>query len=478
LILSSRDGEVPGNWKELYGAGINTQSLHDENGVETREFPVDGMAIKPDAQTSSNTRAETTTMGALTTTARTSVHSQFLGPSEKNNLPTSITRQTENDDTFAQNNSESAQAPQDFDDRASFASTLPPNFTAAQREEIISDFSHIIMKELRNNIDTSADTENSRYKLIDQIASRIRKFASSARSDTQEQSHKTVAKAIGRLSNQIAEKCESKLLRMENHPETSKKTAFDLGKLDELQVQDRVDGWITSSNILNGAPSNLLEHLPQQEESLPVSPALSFKNSVSERGLDSTSERGFDLDLGSLYQKTTSYPGTVSYLKEHQEFANLIQDIETLIERYTSSKMTLIRQRVGLALRRGSAPANSLKDLQTRTAIFQVEWDLKKFLRENYPPNSRHLANIVTVTGSLFNAEMCTVGQYFHQTWPSAPVALLEALYKTLDLPSISLTLSLASINPSKLPYSFKTLLSLILDHSLLREPAERVDSS
>jgi hypothetical protein len=149
---------------------------------------------------------------------------------------------------------------------------------------------------------------------------------------------------------------------------------------------------------------------------------------------ESNSEEDLDFACGNPIQAIEKSPSVVSCLPTHSAFNPLVHEVEALTERYdTNKKMALIRQKVGLALRRGSASANFASKI--RTAVFQAKWDLKQFLRDNYELDSQSLARIITITGHLSDAQMCTAGQYLQQTWPSRGVELLQALDEALDAP-------------------------------------------
>lgn len=72
---------------------------------------------------------------------------------------------------------------------------------------------------------------------------------------------------------------------------------------------------------------------------------------------------------------------------------------------------------------------------ERHTMSFAVEWDLKLFLREQFPKESdlgRLFRQALTLTGSVTDAQVLPCADYLLQTWPTTGSTILEALEDAL----------------------------------------------
>jgi hypothetical protein len=124
----------------------------------------------------------------------------------------------------------------------------------------------------------------------------------------------------------------------------------------------------------------------------------------------------------------------LQHFTSQPSFRNLVRKTEALFEQYHSNKMDLIRLRTSLAIRRQAAKSSgdALPSSSVR-AVFHVGWDLKSFLISNYDTGVyQDLNRILTITGDTDKAQLCSVGRYLRQWWPSCSSELLQAIEAVL----------------------------------------------
>ncbi|KAM7222500.1 hypothetical protein V8F06_001994 [Rhypophila decipiens] len=126
----------------------------------------------------------------------------------------------------------------------------------------------------------------------------------------------------------------------------------------------------------------------------------------------SESDGGSDVDHPALIQGISPTEILDRY-KAEPAFQSMVSEIDLAVNLYRSDKLVAISRQVGRSVRR-HYPELPSREAQSLTAIFNVDWNLGDYLCSNYD-------------------DVCTVAQYFKQTWPTHPQALLRAVRDGLD---------------------------------------------
>jgi hypothetical protein len=95
----------------------------------------------------------------------------------------------------------------------------------------------------------------------------------------------------------------------------------------------------------------------------------------------------------------------------------------------TDGAMELIKFRIMSSLFRWRAIPDAEEPI-TYTTTFQLAWDLDSFFKEQlyHGELDEVLDRVITLTGSLEDAQAMICGQYLSQTWPSNGQSVLDLL--------------------------------------------------
>jgi hypothetical protein len=66
-------------------------------------------------------------------------------------------------------------------------------------------------------------------------------------------------------------------------------------------------------------------------------------------------------------------------------------------------------------------------------ANFKIQWDLMKFMKEQFEEASRPIGSVIALTGSALCAQATTVQEYLTRHWPNTGPILLGYLQRCLD---------------------------------------------
>lgn len=116
-------------------------------------------------------------------------------------------------------------------------------------------------------------------------------------------------------------------------------------------------------------------------------------------------------------------------LTNQPAFSGLVREVTHIMSQYAEQKMGEVQRCVYLC---PTAPGLHLR----YRALFNIDWDLKEFLKQNYENESdRDISKVAVVIGTENTAILCSVGEYLAINWPSLPAFLPEAIMSCLRHP-------------------------------------------
>ena len=136
------------------------------------------------------------------------------------------------------------------------------------------------------------------------------------------------------------------------------------------------------------------------------------------------------LESAGLYPEFISVEEITTYFTGHSAFRGFIDRLHALIDCYHHNKMDLITHHIQQSIE----PRGGWRDLsESYTAIFIVDWDIRRFLASNYDDGlDQDLSLCLCFVGELIDAQLTTIGDYFERVWPIHSWELLQAITQAI----------------------------------------------
>ena len=116
------------------------------------------------------------------------------------------------------------------------------------------------------------------------------------------------------------------------------------------------------------------------------------------------------------------------YLIGHEEFRNLEEGLKEIMKHYYRDVMSELEKML--------LNNNIVRSEVPFTVEYQVPWDIRQFIREQYGSGLSDISHILAITGNGHDAQMTTIGAYLSQTWPKYPDILIGMIQTCLLDPS------------------------------------------
>ncbi|KAF5703417.1 alcohol dehydrogenase [Fusarium mundagurra] len=316
--------------------------------------------------------------------------------------------------------------PCDKDDE-SLISQTSTTYTPEQRDDVVDRFSQAMLKGLHSHVNYGAANKSSRQHALAHLRSALRTFAEAVESDTSERTQAKARKMVRRLRSEIARNLQDRVLR-DDQVQESNRMRINLTDREEMGAAEKINRWDMPTPDLDfrvgwQAYPDIqpkYQYHPEPSLSLPTRSESSVEQSDIEVSLRDTTQ---------IYGTSINPVEVMKHFSTHPAFEELLQTTRKLFERFHSQKMDLVRQRTSLSIRRQLGKQGS----NNSVAIFNLDWDLHGFLIANYDDGvHQNIDKILAVTGTMGNAQLCSVGQYFAWAWPGYEFQLLEELQSTL----------------------------------------------
>ncbi|KAF5625342.1 alcohol dehydrogenase [Fusarium tjaetaba] len=312
-------------------------------------------------------------------------------------------------------------------DDESLISQTSTTYTPEQRDDVVERFSQAMLKGLHSHVNYGAANKSSRQHVLTHLRSALRTFAEAVEADTPERTQAKARKMVRRLRSEIARKLQDQILR-DDQVQESNRMPINLSDREEMGAAEKINRWDIPTPDLylktgwQAGPDIQSRHQYHSEASLSL-PTRS-ESSVGQSDVE-VSPR----DTTQIYGTSINPVEVMKHFSTHPAFKELLQTTRKLFERFHSQKMDLVRQRTSLSIRRQLGKQGS----NNSVAIFNLDWDLHAFLIGNYDDGvHQNIDKILAVTGTMGNAQLCSVGQYFAWAWPSYKFQLLEELQSKL----------------------------------------------
>ncbi|KAI1031158.1 hypothetical protein LB504_000053 [Fusarium proliferatum] len=365
------------------------------------------------------------------TIASTEITAQTTIPSEK---PNQSDKKQEADSPALTPSSPLREKDEDHDDQASITSVGSATYTPQQRKDAIERFSGAVRKKLNHSMLHLVADDVSRPLVVSQFRKAIKDFTQAVNVDESIKAQIQGVKMIRRLRSEIAMKLHDSLVGIAQEKEEEEGALNDgaLGDGAPLGLAEKMRSWLPETNVAALPDHVEADGLPLYNQ--PPSEAwYDDRSSVSfGEGSEDETEVGFKLEgAPSIYGQSVDPLAVLKTLTDQPAFEQLIHTVESCIQQYHCEKMHLIRQKTSLSLRRYYPQREGENTILG--AVFNVEWDLKGFLVENYQQGiHQELGKVIAITGTIETARLCSVSQYMKWCWLHESPQLLRALEKAI----------------------------------------------
>lgn len=319
-------------------------------------------------------------------------------------------------------------------DDVSLVSHISTTYTPEQRDDVLERFSRAMIKGLRPRSNYSAANDSSCQHFLPHLELALKTFTETINLDLSDKAQLKARKMIRHLRRQIARKLQDTVLDIDQVTKTSH-TPLNVLDNDEEQMHyaDKVSQWYIADQSLPQQVEILGTVLDQRQARFRTNSESNILSSptMTDTATESNGSEAPNIDKISLYGVGINAADIMKEFTEQSAFENLVRRTEQLLEQYHGQKMLLIRQQTSLSLRRHSFFFR--ENRSAFRAVFIINWKLKDFLKNNYEDGIRQkLGSVLAVTGTIENARLCSVGEYFKWSWPYHSVQLLKAIEEKL----------------------------------------------
>ncbi|CVK84535.1 uncharacterized protein FPRN_01994 [Fusarium proliferatum] len=328
----------------------------------------------------------------------------------------------------------SGEADEDHDDQASITSVGSATYTPQQRNDAIKRFSRAMHGKLDHGILHSVADDVSRPLVISKFRKAIKDFTEAIDVDESIKPQIQGVKMIRRLRSEIATKLHDSLVETAREEEKEERAISNI-VLDDgapLGFAEKMRNWLPETDVAV-SPDHFPAHIHPSYSPIPSQVWPDDRSSVSfGEASDDRTEVGFKLQgAPSIYGQSVDPSAVLEALTNQPAFNELIRTAENCIQQYHGDKMHLIRQKTSLSLRRCYPHCGRKNTILG--AVFHVGWDLKSFLAGNYPQGvHQKLGKVITITGTVQSARLCSVSQYMKWRWRHERTQLLMALEQAM----------------------------------------------
>ncbi|KAG5793111.1 hypothetical protein H9Q69_007849 [Fusarium xylarioides] len=366
------------------------------------------------------------TIASMVITAQTTIPSEQPNESDTNqgvNSPVSTPL------------SPSKEADEDHDDQASITSLSSATYTPQQRKDAIERFNRAMRRKLNHSMLHVVADDVSRPLVVSKFRIAIKDFTQAVDVDDSIKPQMQGVKMIRRLRSEIANKLHDSVVKTAQGEEKEEGALNDgaLGDGAPLGLAEKMRNWLPETDV-----AALPDHFAAADRLPTYNPAPSEawsddRSSVSfGEGSEDGTEVGFKLGgAPNIYGQFVDPLAVLEALTNQPAFDQLIRTVEDCIQQYHGDKMHLIRQQTSLSLRRyypQREGENTILD-----AVFNVGWDLKSFLVENYQHGiHQELGKVIAITGTIETARLCSVSQYMKWLWRHKSPQLLMVLEQAM----------------------------------------------
>ncbi|KAF5650752.1 alcohol dehydrogenase [Fusarium sp. NRRL 52700] len=379
--------------------------------------------------TRSTEATQTTTLTSVSSLSKTVRHNQVQNPNPSLGILGDI-QEVEEDSPTVLGQNKTAQTPQDEHcekDDESLISQTSTTYTPEQRDDVIVRFSQAMLKGLHSHANYGAANKSSKQHVLAHLRSALRTFAEAIEGDTSERTQAKARKMVRRLRSEIARNLQDQVLR-DDQVQESNRMPIDLTEREEMGAAEKIDRWDIPTPDMDVRAGWQAELDIQPKYQYHSEPSLSLPTR-SESSVEPSDVEVSQCDTTQIYGRSIDPVEVMKHFSTHPAFEKLLQTTRKLFERFHSQKMDLVRHRTSLSLRRQLGKQGS----NDNVAIFNLDWDLHGFLLANYDDGvHQKIDKILAVTGTMGNAQLCSVGQYFAWAWPGYKSQLLEELHSTL----------------------------------------------
>ncbi|RBR10950.1 hypothetical protein FVER53590_29918 [Fusarium verticillioides] len=379
--------------------------------------------------TRSTEATQTTTLTSVSSRSKTVRPNQMRNPSPALGLLGDI-QEVEEDapSVLGQNKTGHSLQDESYDkDDESLISQTSTTYTPEQKDDVVMRFSQAMLKGLPSHVNYGAANKSSRQHVLAHLRSALRTFAEDVEADTSEKTQAKARKMVRRLRSEIARNIQDKLLRYDQVLE-SNRMPINLTDREEMGAAEKINRWHMPTPDLYLKTGWQAEPDIQPKHQYHSEPSLSLPTR-SESSVEQSDVEVSPRDTTQIYGTSINPVEVMKHFSTHPAFEELLQTTKKLFERFHSQKMDLVRQRTSLSIRRQLGKQGS----NNSVAIFNLDWDLHSFLIANYDDGvHQNVDKILAVTGTVGNAQLCSVGQYFAWAWPGYKFQLLEELQSKL----------------------------------------------
>lgn len=314
------------------------------------------------------------------------------------------------------------------------ASTL---YTQEQKHDIVRRFSTLLSQSLHTT-SVSLDREGQTTRLLGRLQDALKSFSVAVNfgtTDVLERQSLRAARGVRHFRRDIARRFYDQCLSRAQDSEP-RSTLSGFGNSQGESVADKFFRWETieeSSTLEAWKPPAKLEDPVAGQVKLDDSDDSSWSSlGTAAYSSDLLDEPNASTDvLPGVYGAFVDPERIVASLTTQPAFRGLLNATERLLNLYNSSKPTLIRRQVSLAIRRHAQPKRRTNE--HHRVLFNINWDPVRLLTEDYEQGVNQVLNrVVSITGTIGDAQLCSVGDYMKQTWPQNPSSILQALTRKL----------------------------------------------
>lgn len=208
-------------------------------------------------------------------------------------------------------------------------------------------------------------------------------------------------------------------------------------------LSEATNSW-TVVPTLHGLPQEKIDHLPLQspqspprfmnQELLTLPQPLPPFSSISLIKSNSQDMESKSLALGSHVTRVQA-----ELAKGHKplpEFEVVTDDSPCrLIHNWVLAKLSRLRS---LTTGTELLTSNTLWDTRYNThermsTIFDMLWDIRRFMREQYGTRNDSVGNVITISGTALHAQASTCREYVQSHWPLHGLQVVNAVQNALD---------------------------------------------
>ncbi|KAK7598481.1 hypothetical protein V3481_000107 [Fusarium oxysporum f. sp. vasinfectum] len=419
----------------IYGPGATVPL--DPTASEFIPIASSSTALQDSALPSAEPPSVPSTYPIASTIASTEITAQTTIPSQKPSESDRKQEIGEDNSPVLTPPSPLREADEDHDDQASITSMGSTIYTPQQRHDAIERFSRAMRRKLNHNVLHVVADDVSRSLIVSKFRKAIKDFAQAVDVDESIKSQMQGVKIIRRLRSEIANKLHDSVVETVQEEEEEEKeegalSDIVLGDGAPLGLAEKMQNWLPEADV-TVSPDHFSADLVPPYSPAPSEAWFDDQSSVSfGEGSEDGTEVGFKLEgAPSIYGQSVDPLAVLEALTNQPAFDQLIRTVENCIQQYHGDKMHLIRQKTSVSLRRYYPHREGQNTILG--AVFNVGWDLKSFLVENYQQGvHQKLGKVIAITGTTETARLFSVSQYMKWRWHHKSPQLLMALEQAM----------------------------------------------